>query len=73
MIDWFTDQGWTIERRTITGDHEVWATTGDGWQIQYAAQENGDNPLDRLQRTLLDQRRAQAPASRGRTLSGRLP
>ncbi|WP_111090183.1 hypothetical protein [Curtobacterium sp. MCPF17_003] len=45
MIDWFTDQGWTIERRTITGDQEVWATTGDGWQIQYAAQENGDNPI----------------------------
>jgi len=45
MIDWFTDQGWHIEQRTITGDREVWATTGDGWQIQYAAQENGDNPI----------------------------
>ncbi|MCS0471567.1 hypothetical protein [Curtobacterium flaccumfaciens] len=45
MIDYFTEQGWTIERRTITGDQEIWATTGDGWQIQYTAQENGDNPL----------------------------
>ncbi|WP_214543894.1 hypothetical protein [Curtobacterium aurantiacum] len=45
MIDYFTEQGWTIEHRTITGDEEVWATTGDGWQIQYTAQENGDNPL----------------------------
>ncbi|MBT1678518.1 hypothetical protein [Curtobacterium aurantiacum] len=45
MIDYFTDQGWTIEHRTITGDEEVWATTGDGWQIQYTAQENGDNPI----------------------------
>jgi hypothetical protein len=45
MIDYFTEQGWTIERRTITGDREIWATTGDGWQIQYTAQENGDNPL----------------------------
>jgi len=45
MIDYFTEQGWTIERRTITGDQEVWATTGDGWQIQYTAQENGDNPI----------------------------
>ena len=45
MIDYFTEQGWTIERRTITGDQEIWATTGNGWQIQYTAQENGDNPL----------------------------
>ncbi|MCA5922312.1 hypothetical protein [Curtobacterium oceanosedimentum] len=45
MIDYFTEQGWDIEHRTITGDEEVWATTGDGWQIQYTAQENGGNPI----------------------------
>jgi hypothetical protein len=45
MIDYFTEQGWTIERRTMTGDEEVWATSGDGWQIQYTAQENGDYPI----------------------------
>ncbi|MBF4614103.1 hypothetical protein [Curtobacterium sp. VKM Ac-1376] len=44
MIDCFRDQGWHIEQRTIAGDQEVWASTGDGWQIQYSAQENGDNP-----------------------------
>jgi hypothetical protein len=45
MTDYFTEQGWTIEHRIIAGDQEVWATTGDGWQIQYTAQENGNNPL----------------------------
>jgi hypothetical protein len=36
-----------LDRRT-PHDHrrpEVWATTGEGWQIQYTAQENGDNPI----------------------------
>ena len=46
MIDYFTEQGWDIEQRTVTGDHEVWATTGDGWQIIYSAQTNGRYTLE---------------------------
>ena len=46
MIDYFTKQGWDIEQRTVTGDHEVWATTGDGWQIIYSAQTNGRYTLE---------------------------
>lgn len=46
MIDYFTEQGWDIEQRTVTGDHEAWATTGDGWQIIYSAQTNGRYTLE---------------------------
>lgn len=46
MLDYFTDQGWTIEQRDITGDHELWGYTGDGWQLIYTAQENGRYTLE---------------------------
>jgi hypothetical protein len=46
MIDYFTEQGWDIKQRTVTGDHEVWTTTGDGWQIIYSAQSNGRYTLE---------------------------
>lgn len=46
MIDYFTDQGWAIEQRDITGDHEVWGFTGDGWQLIYTAQTNGRYSLE---------------------------
>ncbi|ROQ17681.1 hypothetical protein EDF41_0718 [Curtobacterium sp. PhB171] len=46
MIDYFTDQGWTIGQRDITGDHELWGYTGGGWQLIYTAQENGRYTLE---------------------------
>ncbi|MBF4614105.1 hypothetical protein [Curtobacterium sp. VKM Ac-1376] len=46
MVDYFTDQGWHIEKRTLTGDHEVWGITGDGWQLIYTAQSNGRYSLE---------------------------
>ncbi|MBT1623390.1 hypothetical protein KK101_11900 [Curtobacterium flaccumfaciens pv. oortii] len=46
MIDYFTDQEWAIEQRDITGDHELWGITGDGWQLIYTAQTNGRYSLE---------------------------
>jgi hypothetical protein len=46
MIDYFTEQGWDNDQRTAAGDHEAWATTGDGWQIIYSAQTNGRYTLE---------------------------
>ena len=46
MIEYFEGQGWAIDQRAISHSYEVWADTGDGWQINYALRTNGRYSLD---------------------------
>jgi hypothetical protein len=46
MIEYFTSKGWTFRQRPISGSHEVWAWTGDGWQIRYSLDVDGRYSLD---------------------------
>lgn len=41
MRTYFEAKGWGIELKEISGDFHLWATTGDGWQLEYIVQENG--------------------------------
>ncbi len=60
MIDYFDEQGWRHREGHPGRDHDTWAKTDDGWQIEYVVQPNGRYVLTVLQRTLLDQRRRRA-------------
>jgi hypothetical protein len=46
MIEYFEHQGWAIDQRAISDSYEVWANTGDGWQINYSLRTNGRYSLD---------------------------
>ncbi|QKS13400.1 hypothetical protein HUN58_01330 [Curtobacterium sp. Csp1] len=41
MVDYFDEQGWRHREGHPGRDHDTWAKTDDGWQIEYVVQSNG--------------------------------
>lgn len=41
MRRYFEEKGWDYYVRDLSGDHDIWGITGDGYRVAWTVRENG--------------------------------